>query len=341
MQRLLRLCACTLAVLALAGARDGIAAEIPSIRVAVTGAPTQPLNVLFSDAGIQRKIATNYGKTYVVALNRVTATPIAAQLFATGQIDIAMLAPTTILNMIRQGIVQKSDLQIVAAGITDGFDGSASTFWAALKKSNISRSSDLRNKIIALNGFGTASDAALRTMLGRAQLDPDRDVKLVELAFPNMQTALEQGRVDVAQFTVPFSAQLRELDNSIEIFSFVEAFNGPSYSTVALVNKSVAKRLGGSLRDYLADLSRGMHWLQDPANREAALDLATSATSIPRPFLSKYYLTKADQGSDPDLCVRAAWLQAPLDRMREVSTDIDLSSLIDRSYLPEDGRNCK
>jgi len=85
------------------------AAQPVEIRIGVVGPPTQPLNVLFSQKFYQETVLAGYGKSYRVTLNRVTSTPVAAQLFAAGQLEIAMLAAPAISNMIEQGVAKKEE----------------------------------------------------------------------------------------------------------------------------------------------------------------------------------------------------------------------------------------
>ncbi len=323
----------------------GVAAAQPAeIRIGVVGPPTQPLNLLFSQKFYQEAVLAGYGKTYRVTLNRVASTPVAAQLFAAGQIEIAMLAAPAISNMIEQGVAKKEELAIVGAGITDGYGKHISTYWAALNTSNIRSVADLRGKIIALNGFGTNSDAALRTMLLKHGLDPAKDVQIVELAFPNMEAALNQKRVDVAQFTVPFSARVRAAGTTRVLFSFADALGGPSYSTVAVVKKAAAQKIRPALEDFFKDFVAGLKWLGNPANREQAIKIAASGAGTPEAILRNYYLTDLDQGQDENLCVRADWLQHPLNLLVEtkiLKSAADLRPLIDYSYLPRGGAACR
>ena len=320
------------------------AAQPVEIRIGVVGPPTQPLNVLFSQKFFQETVLAGYGKSYRVTLNRVTSTPIAAQLFAAGQLEIAMLAAPAISNMIEQGVAKKEELAIVGAGITDGYGKYMSTYWAALNTSNIRTVADLRGKIIALNGFGTNSDAALRTMLLKHGLDPAKDVQIVELAFPNMEAALNQKRVDVAQFTEPFSVRVRAAGTTHALFSFVDAFGGPSYSTVAVVNRAAAQKIRSALEDFFKDFVAGLKWLGNSANREQAIKIAAAGPGTPEATLRSYYLTELDKGQDQDLCVRADWLQNPLNLLVEtkiLKSAADLRSLIDYSFLPRGGAACR
>lgn len=325
------------------GSASAYAQDIP-IRIAVVGSVTQPLNIIFTGKYFQDSVLKDYGKAYTVKLNRVTSTPLAAQLFVTGQVDIAMLAGPAISNAILSGVIDKEQVAIVAAGITDGYPGYVSSFWAAMKSSGITGVEQLRGKTIAVLGFGTASDTALRVVLRRHGLDPEKDVRIVELPLQNMPDALRQGRVDAAQFTEPFSAHFRAAGDGVELFSHADAFGGPSYNTVALIRKDTAARLGGALRAYLADFSRGLYWLSDPKNRDQAIAVASDTTGLTTQALAVYYLTKLDKYTDPELCIDRDWLQTPLAKAVEagvIPQVVDLRPLVTSAYLPGLQSTCK
>lgn len=332
---------CLLWVAALTGCAY---AQAPEIRLAIVGGATQPLNVIFNSKFYQDNVLQDYGKKYTVKLSRVSSTPLAGQLLVTDQVDIAMLAGPAISNMLMRGIVKKDDIEIIAAGITDGYPGYVSGFWGAMKDSGIKKPEDLRGKTIALLGFGTASDAALRLILQRHGLDPSKDVRIVELPLQNMVAALEQGRVDVAYFTEPFHVPFKASGKGIALFSHADAFGGPSYNTVAVIKKSTAARLGDALKAYLADFSRGLYWSQNPDNRTRAVTAAAETTNLTAAALEPYYLTILDKHMDPEACVNPEWLQQPLLKAAEtgvIAGAVDLRPLINTAYLPSLRHPCK
>ena len=218
------------------------------------------------------------------------------------------------------------------------------SFWAALKSSGIAKPEDLRGRTVALNGFGTNSDAALRTILLRHKINPDKDVKLVEVPFPNQLAALEQGRVDVAQFSTPFTEQARATGKITELFSFIQIFGGPTYNTVLVIKKATAEKNADAIKAFFADFVKGVKWLQTPANRDKAVELAAETLKLPAERLKSVYLTAGDEGLDPNLCLQAAWLQLPLQQLKEtgvIKEAADLKGNIDQSLLPNAGAACK
>lgn len=73
---------------------------------------------------------------------------------------------------------------------------------------DISRAEDLKNKFGQVGAsFGSVPDIAVRLGLTRLGLDPEKDVKLVQMARPdwlNVLAQLERGNVQFALFPVPY-----------------------------------------------------------------------------------------------------------------------------------------
>jgi len=80
-------------------------------------------------------------------------------------------------------------------------------------KPQITKSADLRGKVIATGRPGVVLDTLLRYVLkSRLSLDPTRDVKIVPLGEPpNILPALEKGVVDAAILATPARWMARKM----------------------------------------------------------------------------------------------------------------------------------
>ena len=85
------------------------------------------------------------------------------------------------------------------------------TGYSIYSKPQITKSADLRGKIIGSGRPGAISDVLLRYVLkNRLSLDPTREVKIVPLGEPpNILPALEKGVVDAAVLTTPARSRLQ------------------------------------------------------------------------------------------------------------------------------------
>jgi len=75
-----------------------------------------------------------------------------------------------------------------------------------LKDSPIKTVTDLKGKKIGINAFASAVDLALRVMLKKNGIDPRRDVEIVEIAFPNIASAIREKRIDCGVLVHSFLA---------------------------------------------------------------------------------------------------------------------------------------
>jgi NitT/TauT family transport system substrate-binding protein len=75
------------------------------------------------------------------------------------------------------------------------------------KDSPIKDVKDLAGKTIAANSLKGVGEVVIKASLDRQGVDPD-SIKLLEVPFPDMPTALERGRVDAIWVAEPFLTQV-------------------------------------------------------------------------------------------------------------------------------------
>jgi len=98
-------------------------------------------------------------------------------------------------------------VQIIAQGVQGG-TGEDDAWDAVLvpKGSEITSAEDLAGKTIAVNTLNNVGPLTINTALERRGIDYE-GVKYVEVPFPDMNAALEAGRVDAAWVVEPFYSQ--------------------------------------------------------------------------------------------------------------------------------------
>lgn len=112
-------------------------------------------------------------------------------------------------NTISLLIAASKDLpvQIIAQGVLAGTDESKA--WAdllVLKDGPIKEAKDLEGKTIAVNTLNNICEVTIKASLEKDGVDVD-SLKFAEVPFPDMNAALEAGRVDGACVVEPFVSQ--------------------------------------------------------------------------------------------------------------------------------------
>jgi sulfonate transport system substrate-binding protein len=313
------------------------AASIPTIRYATGGGigPNEMETIIFLDH-LKQNVLKNYGKSYTLAMTFTRGTPEAASLMAAGQADMATLSVPAFATMIVKDAVP-GGLTILSDNYQDGHPGNATNTFFVLKDSPIHSVADLKGKKIGINAYASAVDLALRVVLKKNGLDPRRDVEIVEVAFPNIASAVREKRIDCGVLVIPFLAVESPKGDLRPLFTGGDAF-GPSSVIFQAATNAFLKDNPDAVRGFLADYVDGLAWFYDPANRDKAIDIVSELTKSPKPVLSSYFATERDYYRDPNACVSAAALQKPLDAMFEeklINRQIDVSKYVNLGLLPK------
>jgi len=98
------------------------------------------------------------------------------------------------------------DVKVVTSGAgSTGEEGRDFGGILVAKDSQLTSPADLAGKTVAVNTLNNINDTTVRASVRKAGGDPST-IKFVELAFPDMQAALERGQVDAIQVVEPFLA---------------------------------------------------------------------------------------------------------------------------------------
>ena len=118
-----------------------------------------------------------------------------------GQLDFSSVSGLVFL----QASVEGSDLILVASS-------NDSQPMKLMAHVGVAGSADLRGKTIAVTRFGSLTDLLLRPVLKNWGLDPQKDVKLLQIGrVPDMVTAIAQKKVDAGVISFPNSLQAERL----------------------------------------------------------------------------------------------------------------------------------
>jgi sulfonate transport system substrate-binding protein len=313
------------------------AADIPHIRYATGGGigPNEMETIIFLDH-LKQNVLKNYGKTYTLDITFTRGTPEAAALLAAGQADLATLSGPSFATLIVKDAVPNG-LTIISDNYQDGHPGNATNSFMVQKDSPIKSVTDLKGKKIGINAFASAVDLALRVMLKKNGIDPRRDVEIVEIAFPNIASAIREKRIDCGVLVIPFLAVESPKGDLRPVFTGGDAF-GPSSVVFQVTTNAFLKEHADAVRGFLADYVDGLAWFYDRANREQAIQIVSDFTKSPKEVLNSYFATDRDYYRDPGGCVSAPTIQKPLDAMFEeklIGRSIDVSKYLNLSLLPK------
>src|SRR5690349_23647931 len=139
------------------------------------------------------------GKTYKVEWTQFQGTAPMTQALAAGALDCATQAPLSLANGVVGGNLKA---YIVAQHVFEK-PGGFSVYWAVMDDSPIKTVADLKGKTVGISVIGGGTQGPFNLMLKRAGVDPDKDIKLVEVSFSLSEDALRQGRVDAVNMNQP------------------------------------------------------------------------------------------------------------------------------------------
>jgi sulfonate transport system substrate-binding protein len=321
----------------IAGSWLGPARSAPvNIRYATGGGigPNEMETLIWLDY-LKSNVLKHHGKTYTLEMTFTRGSPEAAQLLAAGQVDLAALSSPAFAAAVAKDAVP-GGLSIISDIYQDGHSGFASNTFFVLKDSPIKTIADLKGRKVAINAYGSAVDLVLRVALKKANLDPRRDVQIVEVTFPNIAAAIRESRVDCGVLVIPFmpaEAAKRDLRG---LFSGGDTL-GPSSVVFQVATDKFIRDQPDGLRAFLDDFVQGLAWYYDPVNRDKAMELAAGLTKMPKEVLNTYFLTPRDYYRDRNGCVPVSAVQKPIDAMVEynlIDRRVDAAKYLKLQYLP-------
>ena len=312
------------AVLLLAGPSGSAVAQPVTLRLGYGAAAEEPLWLIVAKPELTRSA----GKIYNLDATRFPGSDKRAQAFEAGAIDLASSSANGVIFAAAEGVTAK-----IIASISRESSRGFSTGFYAKESSPIKSVSDLKGRVVAVNGFSTSGHLWLKAALEKHGLD-DSDVTIAPIPFPAMQQSLEAGKVDVAELPQPFAAlaekqmQLRKIFDAKYGIPFDEEL-------IVLVGKDeFLKRNAEAVRAFLADLATTTRFYLDKP-REARSILIDSKMVRVTP---EVYLTMTDYYRDPTLRVDVDALA----KMQEFQIKagfqkkkVDVRTLVDPEYLPK------
>jgi ABC-type nitrate/sulfonate/bicarbonate transport system substrate-binding protein len=238
------------------------------------------------------QILKNYDKIYTLEWFQFAGTAPQATALAAGGLDAATLAALSLAESI-----DKIGLDVkVTGGIIMEVSPNFTSTWLVLDNSGINTVKDLKGKSIGVNVYGASLDHIQRAILRRGGLDPEKDVKILEIAFGLMEATLRRGDIQCGAFPQPFLFRAMEKGGVKPLFRLGDI--QPKF--VQLINVFQTKFIEKDpevVRAFLEDWKIASRYIQQ--NPEEVRKITSEVTKLPLDLLSKFLLTKDDFYRDP------------------------------------------
>lgn len=152
--------------------------------------------------------------------------------------------------------------------------------------SPIREPADLEGKTVSINTLANLGDITIRAALDNLGVDSST-VKFVEVSFPDMPAMLEQGEVDAAWLTEPFSTSVVEEGGRVLFDSFVETRPGlPTGHWVTTTRQTAEKEC--SIVAFGRAVEKANIFANE--NPDAVRTAIEGYTEIPAPVIGKITL---------------------------------------------------
>ena len=282
----------------------------------------------------KKDLAKHLGKSYTVEPVRYAGTPPMVTALASGELEVANLAYSTLAIAIKNAGIE--DLRVIAHEFRDGAPGRYTHEYLVLAEGPIKSAQDLKGKVVASNARGSAVDVAMRAMLRKNGLEDKRDYTVLETPFPTMRAMLAEKKVDMIPGVLPFSLdpELRKIARPL--FKQSEAI-GETEMIVWTVRKPFIDKNRAAMVDFMEDTLRIVRWFLDPANQKAAAEIASKVTKQPAERFG-WVFTQKDYYRDRDMLPNLEALQKNLDMTTDlgfVKGNVDLAKHVDLSIVKE------
>ena len=276
-------------------------------------------------------LAPNQGKRYQLKQILFQANPERFQAFLAGELDAGTAPGLAVIFARAQGM----DMKIVASVCLEAKGDKYFTTTYMVKESGPVKSvKDLKGGTIAVVGIKTATDLWARAGLINAGLVPDKDTKVVPMAFPVIGDAVRTDKVSAGTFVEPFYSAERAKGGLRTLFTAVDAVGYDHELLDIFFGEKFLKQHPDAVRAFLADyVAVTKYYL---SNMEQAKRDLHKAGFVKTPI--DIYLKNADWKRDPNARVDVESLKKlsafMLEKLQWLDKPVNVDSMVDQSFLP-------
>lgn len=280
---------------------------------------------------VRKDLTPNQGKRYELKQILFQANPERFQAYLAGEIDGGTAPGLAIIFANEQGV----DMKLVASVCLEAAgDQYFTTTYMVKADGPVKSIKDLKGGTIGVVGIKTATDLWARAGILNAGLVPDRDVKVVPMAFPAIGEAVRSGKVTAGTFVQPFYSAEMAKGGLRKLFTATEAVGYDHELLDLFFNEKFLKQHPDAVRAFLADyVAVTKYYL---ANMEQAKTDLHKAGFVRTPL--PVYLKVSDWKRDPNARVDVESLKKLATFMREklnwLEKPVNVDAMVDLSYLP-------
>lgn len=316
-----------LAVLGLVFLANAVAQTPPLIRFGRGFAAEEQVWLM----SVRKDLTPNQGKRYELKQILFQANPQRFQAFLAGELDAGTAPGLAVIFGREQGLEMKIVASICQEAKGDRY---FTTTYMVKDDGPVKRVQDLKGGTIGVVGIKTATDLWARAGLLNAGLVPDKDTKVVPMAFPAIGEAVRSGKVTAGTFVEPFYSAETAKGGLRKLFTAVDAVGYDHELLDIFFGEKFLAAHPDAVRAFLADyVAVTKYYL---ANTERAKTDLHKANFVRTPL--PVYLKTSDWKRDPNARVDVESLKKLSAFMREklqwLEKPVDVDSMVDLSYLP-------
>jgi ABC-type nitrate/sulfonate/bicarbonate transport system substrate-binding protein len=276
-------------------------------------------------------LTPNQGKRYQLKQILFQANPERFQAYLAGELDAGTAPGMAIIPARAQGM----DIKIVANVCLEAAGKQYFTTTYMVKDDSPIRSiKDLKGGTIGVVGIRTATDLWARAGLINAGLVPDKDTKVVPMAFPVIGDAVRTGKVSAGTFVEPFYSAEMAKGGLRKLFTATEAVGYDHELLDIFFGEKFLKANPDAVRAFLADyVAVTKYYL---ANMEQAKTDLHKAGFVRTPL--PVYLKTSDWKRDANARVDVESLKKlsafMLEKLQWLDKPVNVDSMVDQSFLP-------
>ncbi|MCF6746050.1 nitrate ABC transporter substrate-binding protein [Blastococcus sp. KM273128] len=215
----------------------------------------------FEDCGLDVTLETGQGGAAIVPA------------VVSGQSQFGFSNMTSLLLAASEGL----PLQVVANGVAStGEQGADFGAVVAQPDSGITGAADLAGRTVAVNTLNNIGTTTVRESVRAAGGDPD-SVQFVELPFPEMAAALEQGNVDAAWVVEPFVAVATDAGAQVVASNFVDTADDLTVATY-FTSRQYAQENPEAVECFSDAMAQSLEYAQE--NPDAVREILGEYTQI-------------------------------------------------------------
>jgi ABC-type nitrate/sulfonate/bicarbonate transport system substrate-binding protein len=246
------------------------------------------------------------GKTYKIEWSQFQGTSVMSQALIAGALDCATQGVLPIAQGAAAGTL---NVYIVAEHVGEK-PGSFSVYWAVKEDRPIKTVADLKGKTVGISIIGGGTQGPFNLMLKKNGLDPEKDIKLVEVSFPLSEEAIRSGRVDSSNMNQPFAARAEAKGGIRKLFTLDQVLPNIVH-IVEACRKDFVDKNPELAKAYVRDITKALKMAL--ANRPETMKVVSETMKVPVEVLDTYLLKPNDFAREPGAAPNFAGIQAMLD----------------------------